>query len=177
MAKQKKTWVWFDADLWLNDFSLRKCSFAARGLWLECLCWMWEADEGFLEGDIVGLERLTRCLNGEFQSYISELEANSVTVVKRDGDWIHISGGKWFDMRPGKRSRYIPKAVRNRILAAGECRYCGATEALEVDHIHPFSAGGTHDPSNLQCCCLPCNRKKKHKPHREFLQSLRNAHG
>ena len=36
---------------------------------------------------------------------------------------------------------------------------CGA-RAVELDHITPLSAGGTHDPANLQPLCRSCHRRK-----------------
>lgn len=57
----------------------------------------------------------------------------------------------------------IPAPVRRRVLAAGICALCGSTEKLEVDHITPWSKGGTHAEANLQALCKPCNRKKSNK--------------
>ena len=57
----------------------------------------------------------------------------------------------------------IPAPVRRRVLAAGLCARCGSTQKLEVDHITPWSKGGTHDEANLQALCKPCNRKKSNK--------------
>jgi hypothetical protein len=43
----------------------------------------------------------------------------------------------------------------------GKCTMCGATAKdgakLEVDHIHPVSAGGGNDPANLTTLCQRCN--------------------
>lgn len=41
-----------------------------------------------------------------------------------------------------------------------ECLECGSKENLSIDHILPFSLGGTTDPSNLQTLCKSCNSKK-----------------
>ena len=50
------------------------------------------------------------------------------------------------------------------------CQYCGAKGVkLEVDHIIPFSRGGSDDLSNLTTSCRRCNRQKKDKTIKEFL--------
>lgn len=43
------------------------------------------------------------------------------------------------------------------------CQYCGRTPpavVLEVDHIHPVSAGGKNNADNLLTACFDCNRGK-----------------
>ena len=41
------------------------------------------------------------------------------------------------------------------------CQYCGRSGIeLEVDHIHPFSKGGTNEIGNLITACKDCNRGK-----------------
>lgn len=56
----------------------------------------------------------------------------------------------------------IPKKIRDYIFSMfnRSCAICGLAENLEIDHIHPYSKGGTNDPSNLQVLCKPCNIKK-----------------
>lgn len=61
-----------------------------------------------------------------------------------------------------KRTSLAP-SVRKKVLAAGRCAFCGTTEKLTVDHIKPYSKGGTHDIENLQCLCLRCNITKSDK--------------
>lgn len=49
------------------------------------------------------------------------------------------------------------------------CQYCGKVGGkLEVDHIIPFSKGGSDDLDNLTTSCLRCNRQKKNKSVTEF---------
>jgi 5-methylcytosine-specific restriction endonuclease McrA len=64
-------------------------------------------------------------------------------------------------------SRHIPIAVRDRIFQrdGGRCTFvapdgtrCQATESLQIDHIHPFAAGGANDPANLRLLCPVHNR-------------------
>lgn len=64
-----------------------------------------------------------------------------------------------------KRSRYIPPSIRVSVLHRDgyKCVFCGRGAKqveLEVDHILPFSKGGTNEPSNLQTLCFDCNRGK-----------------
>ncbi|KAB8334760.1 HNH endonuclease [Scytonema tolypothrichoides VB-61278] len=64
-----------------------------------------------------------------------------------------------------KRSRHIPASVRVSVLHRDgyKCVFCGRTSQqmqLEVDHIVPFSKGGSNDLSNLQTLCTDCNRGK-----------------
>lgn len=64
-----------------------------------------------------------------------------------------------------KRSRHIPLSIRVSILHRDgyKCVFCGRSAKqveLEVDHIVPFSKGGSNDPSNLQTLCFDCNRGK-----------------
>lgn len=62
-------------------------------------------------------------------------------------------------------SRHIPASVRVSVLHRDgyKCVFCGRSPKqvqLEVDHIVPFSKGGSNDLSNLQTLCFDCNRGK-----------------
>jgi 5-methylcytosine-specific restriction endonuclease McrA len=66
-----------------------------------------------------------------------------------------------------ERSRYIPKAVRDRVFLRdeGRCtftgpggRRCSSTRDLQVDHIVPFARGGGNSMSNLRLLCGKHNR-------------------
>jgi 5-methylcytosine-specific restriction endonuclease McrA len=64
-----------------------------------------------------------------------------------------------------KRSRHIPASIRVSVLNRDryKCVFCGRNSKqidLEVDHIIPFSKGGSNDSSNLQTLCFDCNRGK-----------------
>jgi 5-methylcytosine-specific restriction enzyme A len=72
-----------------------------------------------------------------------------------------------------KRSRSIPTSVRVDVLKKDNCRcvFCGATAQetqLQIDHIIPFSKGGSNDLSNLQTLCRECNRGKSDRVFRNY---------
>lgn len=56
----------------------------------------------------------------------------------------------------------IPDAVRQMVYARDgyRCLHCGTDEWLSLDHIYPYSLGGSDDPENLQTLCRPCNSRK-----------------
>lgn len=49
-------------------------------------------------------------------------------------------------------------ARRQVVLRDGEyCAHCGATEELVLDHVTPWSQGGSSHPGNLELLCRTCN--------------------
>lgn len=60
------------------------------------------------------------------------------------------------------RTRRISSATRREVWArdGGHCRSCGSTVDLELDHIIPFSRGGSNTAQNIELLCRPCNRGK-----------------
>lgn len=59
---------------------------------------------------------------------------------------------------PGTLGRYVPLHVREQIMRESEhiCFYCGQIGET-VDHVIPWSQGGSHHPMNLVACCVACN--------------------
>lgn len=66
-----------------------------------------------------------------------------------------------------KKWRRISKVVRERDHFT--CAYCGQVGGiLEIDHVIPFSKGGSDELDNLVTSCRKCNRQKKDKTLNEF---------
>ncbi len=68
------------------------------------------------------------------------------------------------DDEPPSTGRHFPwnwRSIRERILHRDNhtCVYCGR-HAKTVDHIFPWSRGGSHDDTNLVACCKSCNSRK-----------------
>jgi hypothetical protein len=64
--------------------------------------------------------------------------------------------------RPRSSRPSIPYEDRLRVYARDsfQCRYCGSGEFLSLDHIYPWSRGGSDDETNLQTLCRSCNSRK-----------------
>jgi len=65
------------------------------------------------------------------------------------------------------KSRHIPDETRDEVLVRerGQCSFvapdgtqCGCRKGLQIVHITPYAAGGTHDPANLRLLCGAHNR-------------------
>jgi hypothetical protein len=60
------------------------------------------------------------------------------------------------DLRPKRKP--IPASVKASVLSQGVCDWCDNTAGLEIDHIVPWSQGGTNTRANLRVLCAHCNR-------------------
>ena len=89
---------------------------------------------------------------------VSILKEKDLRYAKQRG-WTYQ---ELLEERNRKRNRKIPPSIRKQVFERDhhQCRYCGATTALTLDHIFPFSRGGGHEVSNLQVLCQKCNQKK-----------------
>jgi hypothetical protein len=82
-------------------------------------------------------------------------EARAAAKEKRRQEKIAARGGV-------VNRRTIPVVVKARVYARDgfACRKCGATEDLSIDHVQPWSLGGSDEIENLQILCRPCNSGK-----------------
>jgi hypothetical protein len=72
---------------------------------------------------------------------------------------------RWPAIRLGAR-RSLPVIVRRLVFARDNwhCRTCGTHDVpLEVDHIVPWSAGGTDSTENLRLLCEWCNNRRSNR--------------
>lgn len=81
--KARPSFQFYPAD-WLRDPGLRSCSLGARGLWIDMLCFMHEAEPyGHLRlnGHDISIETLARMIGShakELKGYLLELETSGV---------------------------------------------------------------------------------------------------
>jgi len=106
--------------------------------------------------------------DGEIPDYMVEEFGGS----RRDADAL-VKVGLWEKTEDGYQfhdwtawqypeRRKIPRVVRAAVYARDgfACLRCGSVDDLSIDHIFPWSLGGSDEPDNLQTLCLRCNRAK-----------------
>lgn len=83
----KMPWIkWFTGD-YLRDPCVSALSPAARGIWMDFLCVMNEADRsGVIVGSRAMLSRLTRCSTDELSSALNEYQVCGTAQVSEDGN-------------------------------------------------------------------------------------------
>lgn len=59
------------------------------------------------------------------------------------------------------------------------CTYCGksADVKLTLDHLLPYSLGGSNKETNLVTCCLTCNSARGNRPVKEFAAAVAAQRG
>jgi len=74
-------------------------------------------------------------------------------------------GSKW--IRPERRLAIYARD-------GFSCAYCGAEDALSLDHVMPRELGGGHENENLVTCCVSCNSARRDSSMREWFVMLRD---
>jgi hypothetical protein len=87
----KPSFQFYPGD-WLKDPALRGCEPSTRGIWLDLICFAWNAeDEGRVHGTVTRLARQCACTVEEMTAAISDLVETGTADVSRDGDHVTIT--------------------------------------------------------------------------------------
>ena len=92
---------------------------------------------------------------------------------ERGRPYAQIPSRAWFEwhwqrgLYPGdNEGRRLPSHIREAVIARDGmvCGLCGGAvesrQDIHIDHIHPYSLGGSSDPDNLQVTHAVCNMQK-----------------
>ena len=84
---------------WSKDPQLRMASPSSRGIWIDCICAMWEAEErGILIGTAEQLRRVGNCSVEEFDLFLREArDLHFATVVELPMNEYSDSELEYFD--------------------------------------------------------------------------------
>lgn len=174
---------------WMKDPALRACSDAARGIWIDILCWMFECKKrGYLctNHEAWSKEQIVGALFGkgnrkERMASLDELIANGVLKQTKKGTFYSArlvrdeqQRKEWRGIQNKRRNMPCDHplgwtAIRVQIIERDHylCAYCGGL-AKTVDHVIPIDRGGTNDKSNLVAACNKCNSLKGTKTLKEW---------
>lgn len=89
-------WDRFAYDAWSSDNGLRRCSFAAKGLWMDMLAIMWnEPLRGSMPGSPGAVAALVRAEVDEIKPLLHELKKAGVFSVAKDvaAHWPEVPAG------------------------------------------------------------------------------------
>lgn len=90
----------------------------------------------------------------EHQAINQRESASTIPDPNDPNSHVHTRENQGF----GCESRRIPEDIKNQVLARDNaCVRCGSIENPHIDHIFPFSIGGTSILTNLRRLCESCN--------------------
>jgi hypothetical protein len=166
MLGQQLRAVWWWIDRWRASVAYRTLTLEAQGLHRELVTAAMRRG-GRLPNSPDILRRVAGCAADEWK--------RSWPVVARfwraEADWllpgpeVRLYVSRYRRCPPlveRTRRREIPMAVRRTVFERDgrTCRFCGATQRPELDHIQPWSHGGPDTVENLRVLCKPCNIRR-----------------
>lgn len=143
----------------------------ALGYWMRLGCWLAQfPDQGDLIPRVIaeGLDRSKRSARRKLRTLV---EAG---LLDPDGDdfrmhaTLDICGSglpdRAWDVERTDRERraHISRTIRAEVYRRDghACVECGTDEHLSLDHIFPWSKGGSDEIENLRTLCRSCNSRK-----------------
>lgn len=158
-------WLKIDSRMYAHPVACQT-SPAAMWLWVSGCCWLADYPEWGAY-----LPKSTMRMFGAKQRHIDELcEVGLWTDVGRGYDVytrMDLAGSglrdnSWDRGQSLERRPNIPLTLRTQVYERDEwaCVECGSDQNLTLDHIYPWSKGGTDRLDNLQTLCRTCNSSK-----------------
>lgn len=164
---------WFKVDDHLVSHPVSaRVGDEALGYWMRLGCWLAQfPDHGDVIPDVIA-ERLDgRTKRRSLTKMRRLVDAGLLVPVERGyrmhptldlcGSGLQIRAWDLERDQSERRAR-ITQAVRMEVYERDghACVECSSTEDLSLDHIWPWSKGGSDELDNLRTLCRPCNSRK-----------------
>lgn len=161
-------WFRFDHRM-MNDIKFICFSIPEKYAWIALLCLSSDSKKkGFVQADDEDIAAY--CAFGSTEEWF---RFRDKLISKR----LLASGDSGYEITYSKVSYPSPPRLvtyrkhRDLVLERDgyKCVYCGAAEALALDHVMPQSRGGSDEPENLVAACKSCNSRKSDRTPEEWL--------
>lgn len=176
-ANMEKAAFLFDVVEWQTAIAIRLCSIGAKGLYMELLTITHRSEPyGVAQlGDrVIPEDRLPWICGCSTAEQFTELlqELLDAGLVMRTPSGVLATK----EMTVFRRRTQITEEVRAAVMErdGGQCRYCGIlSDRMTMDHVVPWSRGGSNEIENLASACVSCNAKKGDRTPEEAGMVLR----
>lgn len=88
-------WFKFEHTLWLTDPDLNKCSLAAQGFWLRCLCMMRKSGTARLTGSPLELCRILSVFPDDLDKCVEELRHTKTADVTKSQETVTLKSRRF----------------------------------------------------------------------------------
>lgn len=114
---------------WLSDPQLKQCSFSTKGMWIDLLCFMWEAPErGVIKGTIESIKRMLGATDQEMEIFLNEVTFFCFANVTCNSDVTFcntevtiINRRMWREQQNREKTRKRVQKHREKKGCNGEC--------------------------------------------------------
>lgn len=111
----KLPWIKFYPADWLKDPALRMASRTDRGIWIDLLCFMWEAnDRGVLRGRTEDFCEMLHCPEAEWITFLEQTERLRFADVSIDSHGIVTLRNRRMARDENQRKTWAIKKARQR---------------------------------------------------------------
>lgn len=144
---------------WLSDPELQCVSASSRGMWIDALCYMWEAPErGKLTATNEELAKLLRATNGDFTQFMNDVKRHKFADVTMSNNEVTLINRR---MQRDEKERNNTRLRVNRFRSNAKCNV----------NVTPPSPSPSPSPTSIQ---KKIYKRKVLIPDEEWIKELQS---